>query len=428
MGSGAFAQNSETLDLNTAISLAVKNNYNILLAKDSLSISRNNNTYGNAGALPIISMGAGANVESNQVKQVLLGGTKEVNGVISRNYVGDIALSYTLFNGFKPYATKARFNQLVKQGEINVKIQLESIIEQVMRAYYNLITAEKSLKVIKETISIDDERIKIAETKFKIGSGSKIDLLQAKVDRNQQQSQLLSQQISIDSAKIFLNQIMVRDPNLPFRLADTDIIIDFNPSLEKLLDSADMNNFVLKTAKTNIQIQTIASKERKADLFPVLQGFAGYYYSNSENANYYPALGNALLNRNIGPEIGLNLSWNIFNGKFYSIRYKNAKVLIDRAQLNYRNQLSLVHANLIYQFQSFQNFMNALKLEEENVLLARENFNIALKKYRLGASTQLDLITAVQSLESSLNRLVQAKFNAKISEINLLQLSGSLVH
>jgi outer membrane protein TolC len=80
------------------------------------------------------------------------------------------------------------------------------------------------------------------------------------------------------------------------------------------------------------------------------------------------------------------------------------------------------------QFQAYQNLLVALKLEEENVLLARENFNIALTKYRLGASTQLDLITAVQSLESSLNRLVQAKFNAKISEINLLQLSGNLIN
>lgn len=416
-----FAQ--ESLDLNSAISLAVKNNYGILLARDSLTISKNNNTYGNAGGLPALSLNGAYTFSDNSIKQNFISSSTASSGAKSNNYTGNIALSWTLFNGFKPFATKGRLNQLQHQGELTVKLQMESTIEQVMKAYYNLISAEQSLKVTRETISIDDERIKIADTKFKIGSGSKIDLLQAKVDRNQQESQLLAQQIGIDSAKIFLNQVLVRDLKTPFHTADTDITVQYNPTLESLMDSLEYKNFQLQSAHTSLMVNEFISKERKADLFPVLQGIGGYYYTASQNS-----AGFSLLNRSNGPQLGLNLSWNIFNGGIYKIRYNNSKISLDRARINYQSILSQVRANLQEQFQGYQNLLVALKLEEENVLLARENFNIALVKYRLGASTQLDLITAVQSLEGSLNRLVQAKFNAKISGINLLQISGNLVH
>ena len=413
----------ESLDLNSAISLAVKNNYSILLAKDSLSIARNNNTYGNAGAYPAVTLNGAYTFSDNNIQQNFTTSSNSSNGAKTNNYTSNIALNWNLFNGLKPFATKGRLNQLMHQGELNVKLQIEGTIQQVMKAYYRLITAEQSLKVIKETISIDDERIKIADTKFKIGSGSKIDLLQAKVDRNEQESQLLAQQISIDSAKTFLNQVLVRDLKTSFKTADTDIEIHYKPSWEGLWDSVEQKNFQVLSAKTNILINEFTSRERKADLYPVLQGIAGYYFSETKNT-----AGFSLLNRSIGPQLGLNLSWNLFNGGFYRIRYENSKLLTNRAKINYNSTLSLIQANLYAQFQAYQNLLTALNLEEENVLLARENFNIALKKYRLGASTQLDLITAVQSLESSLNRLVQAKFNAKISEINLLQLSGNLVH
>ena len=413
----------EKLDLNTALILAVKNNYSILLAKDSLSIAKNNNTYGNAGALPVISTNGGFTFSDNNIYQVFATSTTQKSGVISRNYTGNLGLNWVLFNGLKPFATKGRLNLLAHQGELNVKVQMESTISQVMRAYYNLIRAKQAIKVTEEAISIDDERIKIAQTKFKIGSGNKIDLLQAKVDRNQQESQYISQKNNIDSAKVLINQLLIRDLKTDFEPRDTDISIHYEPSWESLLDSANHKNFQLKSALNNIRISEFQVKERKADLYPILTGSAGYFYSLTESA-----AGFSLYNRAIGPQLGLNLSWNIFNGSIAKIKWENSKISLDRSQYLYKNLYNTLQANLYSQFLSFQNSMSALHLEEENVLVARENLSIALAKYRLGASSQLDLMTAEQSLVSSLNRLVQARFNAKQGEITLLQLSGNLLN
>ena len=416
-----FAQ--EILNLNSAIQLAVKNNYSIGLAADSLAISKNNNTYGNAGALPSVFANGGFSIADNNISQHIATSNTSKSGVISKTYVYSAGINWTLFNGFKPFATKGRLNLLQHQGELNIKIQVENLIVQVTKAYFNLIRAKQALRVTLETISIDDERIKIADTKFTIGSGNKLDLLQAKVDRNQQESLILAQRIGIDSAKIFLNQLLVRDLKTLFEPMDTSITITYQPRWENLLDSAGRNNYLLKAAATNIRIGEFFVKERRADLFPVLQGIAAYYFSqNINNAGF------ALLNKTSGPQLGLQINWNIFNGRVSRIKLENAKINLDRVAINYKSQYSLLLSNLLAQFISFQNDMVALHLEDENVILARENLNIALTKYRLGGSTQLELMTAEQSLESSLNRLVGARYKAKLGEINLLQLSGNLIH
>ncbi len=412
-----------SMSLSDALSLALKNNYAILLAKDSATLAKNNNTFGNAGGLPNLGLNGGMLLSNNSIFENSGSSTQTVSGIKIKSYTADIALNWILFNGLKPFATKGRLNQLAHQGELSLRSQIENTIRQVMLAYYNLIRAEQALKVTLQTISIDEERIKIAETKFKIGSGNKIDFLQAKVDRNQQESQYLSQKIGIDSAKIFLNQLLVRDKLSPIQTTDTTISIQFQPSWEALLDSSENKNTSLKSAKTIIRINQYLLKERRADLSPILMGSAAYNYSFTQNPLFIP-----YIQRTLGPALGLTLSWNIFNGSISKIKVENAKINLDRAQINYQNQYSLLVSNLYFQFLAFQNGLQVLHLEEENIVVAKENLQIALEKYRLGASTQLDLMTAEQSLENSLNRLVQARFNAKSLEINLLQLSGGLIH
>ncbi len=413
----------EKLDLNEAIAIAMKNNYSILLAKDSLQIARNHNAWGNTGAFPSLSVNGGFTQSDNTLDQTFATSSTSKNGVISNTNFANVGLNWILFNGLKPFVTKRRFSILVHQGEYQVKAQMESTIVQVMRAYYNLIRLVQATKVTKETLSIDDERIKISEKKFNIGSGNKLDLLQAKVDRNQQQSQYLAQKNGIDSARVGINQLLARDLKIVFEPVDTSIVIHYQPSYEAIVESALQKNKAIKIAFDNIRIQELIVKERKADLFPILLGSAGYYHAQTNNS-----AGFTLLNRTLGPQFGVSLSWNLFNGSISKIKVADAKVNLDRADYMYKNQYQSLLAGINVNFIAFQNAMAILRLEEENVLLARENLKIALQKYRLGASTQIELMIAEQSLESSLNRLVTARYAAKINEINLLLVSGNLIN
>ena len=84
--------------------------------------------------------------------------------------------------------------------------------------------------------------------------------------------------------------------------------------------------------------------------------------------------------------------------------------------------LGVVNAYHDYELQ-----IQSLKLEEENILLARENVNIILELYRLGSSTYIQLREAQKSLLDAYDRLISARYNTKLAETELLRLKGEIV-
>jgi outer membrane protein TolC len=68
-----------------------------------------------------------------------------------------------------------------------------------------------------------------------------------------------------------------------------------------------------------------------------------------------------------------------------------------------------------------------LELEETNILLAKENVNIQLELFRLGASTIIQLRDAQFSLSDAYDRLIAARYNTKLAETELMRLKGELI-
>lgn len=413
----------QLLSLKDAITIALEHNFSLRIYADSARIAANNNTPGNAGMLPLVNTTDGYSAGSSNLHQAFAGRADVLqNGAVSTAKTGNLAVSYNLFDGLKMFATRHKLRELEFLSNNTLKVQMESTIVQVMLGYYTVIRAIQNQHVTMEAIRIDDERINTADTKFKVGAGNKIDLLQATVDRNQDQSNLMAQQISIDSAKVFLNQLLARDVNFAFEPADTNLVVDFKPTYTAVIENAQKRNAALISARSAVRLSEYTLKQVKADQYPLLTGIAGYYYAKSTNS-----AGFSLYNQSYGPQLGLNLSYNIFNGFNVKRRISNAKIGIHATQMQYENVYSGMLANITAQYKSFQNALATLELEEQNIKVAHENLDIALEKYRLGASTQIELMTAEQSLVASLNRLVLARYRTKVSETALLRLSGTLV-
>ena len=105
-----------------------------------------------------------------------------------------------------------------------------------------------------------------------------------------------------------------------------------------------------------------------------------------------------------------------------------SKINLERQKLIYDQQLTIVLVGIRIAFISYENASKVLRIEEENILLAKENVNIALEGFRRGITTFIELRTAQQSLADAYNRLIAARFNAKVSETELLRLHGSLIN
>ncbi len=422
----AFSLHAQKLlSLEEAIATALQNNFDIQLSKNDSMVAALDYSYRNAVFLPRINSTLSSNWAENKQNQRFTNGTKKAGGVKTNNYVGNVSLNWTLFDGLKMFATREKAAEYIKLGELGIKDQLVNTVAAVINNYYAIVRQKQQLKAIEEQMSLNEERVKLSQRKLEIGEGAKPDVLQSKVDLNAQKAARLTQQTLIEKLKEQLNQSMNVTQNTTYDVVET-IPINMNLALGDIQNNIENTNPVLQITKKNIDIANLTLKERKAERWPTLT-FNSAYNINRTNNNVAlnPAL--PIYNRNRGYNYGFVANIPILNNRNNNRLIKQAALNVDYSKLIFDNQRSLINLDIINAFKDYELQKQELELEESNILLAKENVDIALQSYRLGAFTFLQLREAQKSLEDAYNRLIAARYNAKLAETELLRLKGDLI-
>lgn len=419
------AKAQEVLTLEEAIATALKNNYDIQLAKNDSMVAALDYSYRDAIFLPRLNA-TGSNVwNRNKQNQEFSTGTKREGKVKTTSLVGSVNLNWTLFDGLKMFATREKAQELIKLGELGIKNQVVNTVAEVINTYYNIVRQKQQLRAIEEQMSISQTRVTLAERRLDIGVGTKPDVLQSKVDLNAQKASQLEQQTLIVQLKDQLNQVMnVRNP-AGYDVYDT-IPLNMALNIGDLQAGIEGTNPLLQITRKNIDIAGLTLKERKAERLPVVSFNSAYNFSRTNNdVALNPAL--PVFNQNKGPNFGFTATIPILNNFNQSRLIKQALLDIKYQELIYQNQRSELDLSVLNAFSEYEQQKKALVLEEENIVLAKENVSIALEVYRLGASTIIQLREAQKSLEDAYNRLISARYNTKVAETELLRLKGDLV-
>lgn len=417
----SFSQ--EVLTLQGAIEIALSNNYSINIARNESKIADNNSTIGNAGFLPTVDATGTYTKSSNDTKQEYFDGrTIDRTGAKSTNIQGGINLNWTIFDGLQMFANIDMLKEMKKIGEANFKAEVENNLAGVVETYYNLTREKQVLDVLKEAIIISEERVRIAESKKNVGSGSKFDLRQAQVDLNEDRSNQLKEELTYEQLKVSLNQLMGRDVNTDFSVSDT-IIVDRNLNLEELKNLTLVGNTDLGIAKKNLNLSEINLRLARSEWFPTISLVGGYNYTNSESA-----AGFIKSNKNYSLSYGVSAAVNLFNGLNTSRKIENAEIGIENSQFNYDQVKTGIEANLLNTFKKYLSSLRLVELEEENLTIAEESVDIALEKLKLGNITPLEFRETQRKLIDAKSRLVSAQFDAKSAETELLRLSGQLIN
>jgi outer membrane protein TolC len=418
----SYARAQELLSLQQAVEIALKNNYSIVIAKNQAAISKNDFSAGNAGMLPSLTYVASGTEAGNNTKQNYSSGLEvDKKGVKSNNINTGLVLNWTIFDGFAMFASYDKLRELEAMGELNAKMQIENTVAKIIGAYFDVSRQKQLLNALNEAISIYQERLTIAETKSNIGSGTDADVLQAKLDLNEQKSALFRQKVSIANSKVALNLLLSRDIAADFDIKDSIVIVN-QPKFDDLKTTVFKQNNGLLFAEKNQHVAHYLVKQASALQYPILGINANYNFSRAENA-----AGFILLNQNLGFNAGFTASWLLFNGLNTRRQIKDARINEQSAEIQYKEVHNEVETGLLTAFNTFVNAMELLKLEEDNIILARKNVSINLERFRLGYVTSLQLKDAQKSFLDAESRLVSARYDAKISETELNRLNGTLV-
>jgi len=182
----------------------------------------------------------------------------------------------------------------------------------------------------------------------------------------------------------------------------------------------------LLIARKNIDIAGLTLKERRAERFPTLSFNSAYSFSRTNNKAVINSF-STLFNRTKGINYGFTATIPIFNNFIVKRGIKQAELDIRYQQLIYDNQRSLINLSVLVAYNDYEQQKRALTLEEDNILLARENVDIILQVYRLNSTTLIQLKEAQRSLQDAYTRLITARYNTKLAETELLRLKGDLV-
>ena len=404
-----------------AVQIGLENNYNIRLVKKDLSIVENNNTLGNAGFLPEVALTAGQSYSVNDSKQEFLTGQlNDRKGARSDVFSAAAQLNWTLFDGLQMFRRLEILQTLQQQSELELLLTVEQNIFDILSNFYGLVQINEQVKVVKQTLVIDNERISLANQMLEIGAGSRLELLQAEVDRNADSAMLLNLNDRVSQLKTEINNLLGRDPGEVFMVPDS-FAIQSNLSKEILMQKMRANNTVLRLSAQDEKLAQLSLREIKGRQSPELDFNMGYNF-NDQNSE----AGFLKTSRTNGFTYGLSARMNLFNGFNTRREKQNAQIMVESSQLRIESLENGMTAELYQQYDAYTNSLQLLRMESQNVLAARENLSIASERYQLGDLSGIEFRESQRNFVEAESRLLLARYQVKISEISLLQLAGDL--
>jgi outer membrane protein TolC len=418
---GFATQAQETLKLQDAIILALKNNYSISLAKNTVAIADVNNSVGNAGMLPKLDVTGARTISiNNSHAEYFDGRVRDVPKAQTNNQSAGIQLSWTIFDGMNMFIQRDKLNELEELSTTQLQGVVENTVAQVSRAYFDIAVQQKILDLDHEALKISTQRKQFAKARLDLGSGSQLTFLQATVDMNADSATYMKQLAVVNNVVSDLNLLLCRDLKTPVRV-DKDIPVKDDLLYDDLWNKVQSQSPDLKEARSAINLANLATKELKTTRLPRLSVNTGYSYSKSQSD-----VGVFTSNRNIGFSAGLTLNYNIFNGFTNNQKLKVARIREESAIQDAELQKMTLEADLQQVYTDFTTNRKLVNFEKENMQFARLNWDIAQEKYKLGALNDVELRETQQKLMDAENRLLQSLFRCKSAEIELMRISGQL--
>lgn len=404
-----------------ALRLALENNFDIRIAQADADIARLNNTKGNAGMLPTVNLVASDNFTLSSFQQQLSNGNEfNALGATFNTFNAGVQLNWPLFDGGRMFIVKDRLEAQEKLGQRNVQAQIQANAAMVLQTYYNIVRSRLQERAIEELITLNEERLRIAEARLAAGFAAQTDALQAQIDLNQQKGNLLLQRRLTTTTKRSLNNLIGRAPDVPFEVVET--LDNANlPEKTGWMQKVLANNPTLLALRQNAEVAALTIAENQKLKAPRIAGIGQFNVLRSDNG-----AGFLKNNTQAGVVVGATFSMPLYTGGNIRRAVEVAKVQAQQAALQIAEQENFLAQSLEDFLTEFETQQAIFQLEDDNVRIARENLSVSTERFRLGQTNALETQIAQNTLEQALFRRNLSLYNLKLAEVNLKALAGEL--
>jgi outer membrane protein TolC len=420
-GMGISSASAQVLTLDEALTIALKNNLGIRIARNAVNIAEINNSYGVAGGLPYVAGTANGTEQLTSIRQEYSNpaNNKTSNNARSTNLNAGISADVLLYNGGRVANTKHALEETETQSHQLLDSRVQNLLYNVMLKYYDVVRQESYALTLEASIAASQQRLDIVKKQQAVGMANDADLFQSQVDLNTQVQNLQAQQLVVDQGKTDLLNLLTLRPDSVVQIRDT-IVVDRTMQLDSIL-AAVSRNPDLQAAYQQILINQYIEKQVGAQRYPSLLLNAGYNFNHTANA-----AGFSLFNQSYGPYIGVGLTVPIFNGNIYRKQQQVAGINVKTATLQRDTLLQGINANAVRSWQAYRNNLQQLETARQNYDLSQKLLDLVLKRFQYKQATIVDVKNAQQSFEDAGYLLVNVSYAAKVSEIQLKRLASRL--
>lgn len=412
--SGSPAVSAPPLSLEDAIALALEKNPDIQVARNEERIARNNVHVGNAGLLPKIDFVSKGSYAENP-------GSSLPASVESTTSTAQVQASYTLFNGFGNIYTFRKLKSAGELGTLQARNNIEQIIIDVSKAYYDLANAIEQLAADGDAVEISAERLKRAKLRSEYGQANSQEVLSAMVDANNDSVSWLQARLQKDNAERTLNLLLGRPPDTACSVVTP---VTFKPvmSSDSLKASAIKGSAEYLIARKAVQQSRFELLQARSGFFPQIAVQAGYGFSRTADG-FDIGLGDT----EPGVSASLSLNYNIFNGFQSVIKNQNARIALLNREILEQKAASVLEKKVADTIHAYQNSREILRFQETVIASAELNFRRTRELYILGQVTNTTFREAQLNLVQARKNIASARFEAKKLELQLMRLAGTLL-
>ncbi|MBK6775250.1 MAG: TolC family protein [Flavobacteriales bacterium] len=413
---------AQVITADEAVRIAVEQNYGIKLARLDARRAELLNTAGNAGMLPNVDAVGQYAVDNSSTKQTFFSGeVRERDNADQRVLDAAVQLNWTVFDGLAMFAAKDRLEALELIGQTQLRQQIEATTYDVLSTYYRLVQLRKAIDVQREGVRISRARVSIAEAGKRIGTASGLAVVQAQLDLSTDSAAVLDLVVQDAVSSARLNTLLGRDPSTPVAVAP-EVPAAAPMDLVQLQQAARQTNSTVQQARQQQIAADLSVKELRGALLPRIDIFGNYGYTRSTSA-----VGILQSNQSLGPDYGARISIPLFRGLQANRALEVAKLSREQAAIATQQVERNLEESILNAWTSFTTAQQRVALEDGNLAGARTQVDVALESYRLGAITSVGLRDVQLGLIAAEQRMLIARYEAKIGELQLKWLASTLL-
>lgn len=366
-----------------------------------------------ASFLPRLSVSSGASLSASERYNT------ETNTVVTSpsndSYNARLSGSVDLFTGGRRGAQIRSARASATAAEASLLEQRFAMMLAAKQAFFNVLRAHEQIRVGQIRVQLAQQGLDAAQRRLDVGSATRSDVLRAQLELTDARQTLLDSQAQKRSAAFALGRLVGIDgpvePRQDEPLEPASLALD----REALRELALARSPAMASARANARSSTADLSAARAQWFPSLSGSAGYTIANDD-----PTLSQATNSWSLS----MGLSYPIFNGlqRESAIDRARASVTVADAQLADTQRQTLAETERL--LLDVEVTAQRVDLLRQGLEVAEEDLRVQQERYRLGASTILDLITSqLNRIQAEMN-LIAARYDYQIARAQLEALVG----